>query len=60
MRVLVALGGNAMTGPDGDGFLSVVTPQSPVGKAVIGRRVGDTIEVIVEGEPRDWTITYVS
>jgi len=52
--------GVELTGPGGDGFLSVVTPQSPVGKAVIGRRVGDTIEVTVEGEPRDWTITYVS
>jgi transcription elongation GreA/GreB family factor len=45
--------------PDGDGFLSVVTPVSPIGKAVIGRRVGDTVEVMVQGEPREWTITYV-
>jgi transcription elongation GreA/GreB family factor len=52
--------GVELTGPGGDGFLSVVTPQSPVGKAVLGRRVGDTIEVTVGGEPRDWTITYAS
>lgn len=52
--------GVELTGPGGDGFLSVVTPQSPVGRAVIGRRVGDSIEVTVEGEPRDWRITYVS
>ena len=52
--------GVELTGPGGDGFLSVVTPQSPVGKAVLGRRVGETIEVIVQGEPRDWTITYAS
>jgi transcription elongation GreA/GreB family factor len=51
--------GVELTGPGGDGFLSVVTPMSPIGKAVIGRRVGDTIEVTVENEPREWTITYV-
>jgi transcription elongation GreA/GreB family factor len=51
--------GVELSGPDGDGILSVVTPQSPVGRAVLGRRVGDTVEVIVQGEPREWTITFV-
>jgi transcription elongation GreA/GreB family factor len=52
--------GVELTGPDGDGFLSVVTPMSPIGKAVMGRRVGESIEVTVQGEPRDWTITYAA
>jgi transcription elongation GreA/GreB family factor len=51
--------GVELTGPGGDGYLSVVTPASPVGKAVMGRRVGDTIEVVVKGEPLEWAITYV-
>ena len=51
--------GVELHGPGGDGFLSVVTPASPVGKAVIGKRVGDTVEVTVQGEPRDWKITFV-
>ena len=51
--------GIELTGPGGDGFLSVVTPVSPIGKAVLGRRVGDTVEVMVEDEAREWTITYV-
>lgn len=51
--------GVELSGPGGDGILSVVTPQSPVGRAVLGRRVGDTVEVTVQGEPREWTITYV-
>ena len=38
-------------------YLSVVTPASPVGKAVMGRRVGDTIEVTVQGEPARVAIT---
>ena len=51
--------GVELTGPGGDGFLSVVTPQSPIGKAVLGCKVGDSIDVTVEGEARAWTITYV-
>jgi transcription elongation GreA/GreB family factor len=51
--------GVELTGPGGDGFLSVVTPSSPIGKAVLGKRVGDTVEVVVQDEAREWTITYV-
>ncbi len=51
--------GIELTGPGGDGFLSVVTPVSPIGKAVLGRKVGDTIDVTIHNEPREWTITYV-
>ena len=51
--------GMELTGPGGDGFLSVVTPVSPIGKAVLGKRVGDTVEVMVQDEAREWTITYV-
>ena len=51
--------GVELSGPGGDGFLSVVTPASPVGKAVLGRRVGDTIEVMVQGESLEWAITFV-
>jgi len=48
-----------LTGPDGDGFLSVVTPASPIGRAVIGRRAGDVVDVTIEGEAREWTIAWV-
>lgn len=51
--------GVTLTGPGGDGLLSVVTPASPVGKAVLGQRLGDVIDVTVKGETREWTITYV-
>ena len=51
--------GIGLTGPGGDGYLSVVTPMSPIGKAVMGRKIGDTIDVTVEGNPREWTITFV-
>ena len=51
--------GVELTGPGGDGYLSVVTPSSPVGRAVLGRTVGDSLEVVVGGEPKEWTVTFV-
>src|SRR5439155_1487207 len=32
--------GVTLTGPGGDGLRSVVTPQSPIGRAVLGHRAG--------------------
>jgi transcription elongation GreA/GreB family factor len=51
--------GSTLTGPGGDGHLSVATPASPIGKAVMGRRVGDVVDVMVEGDLREWAITFV-
>ena len=33
--------------------------KSTIGKAVLGRKTGDVIDVTVEGELREWQITYV-
>jgi transcription elongation GreA/GreB family factor len=52
--------GVTLTGPGGDGVLSVVTPASPIGRAVVGRRVGDVADVTVDGDVREWTITWVA
>jgi transcription elongation GreA/GreB family factor len=51
--------GVMLTGPGGDGLLSVVTPASPIGRAVLGRRVSDVVDVTVDGNLREWAITYV-
>lgn len=51
--------GMEVTMPGGDGFLSVVTLASPVGRACYNRKVGDSIEVTVKGETRYWEITWV-
>ena len=51
--------GVTLTGPGGDGHLSVVTPISPIGKAVIGKRTGEVVDVTVDGDVREWQITYV-
>ena len=52
--------GQELTGPGGDGFFQVVTPASPVGKAIFGRRVGEVIEFTVRGEVSEWTISYAT
>jgi transcription elongation GreA/GreB family factor len=51
--------GVTLTGPGGDGYLSVVTPSSPIGRAVLGRRTGDVVDVTVDGDAREWTITWI-
>lgn len=50
--------GEELTGPGGDGFLHVVTPGSPLGKGLMGKRVGDVVEVMVKGELAEWEIVY--
>ena len=47
--------GTELTGPGGDGFLSVITPASPVGRALMGRRAGDCIEVTLAGEVHEYS-----
>ncbi len=57
--LLPAGAGTELTGPGGDGIVSVVTPSSPVGKAMLGKRAGDVAETVVRGEPVDWEILEV-
>jgi transcription elongation GreA/GreB family factor len=52
--------GITLTGPGGDGLLSVVTPSSPLGRGILGKRVGDVVDVTVNGEVREWTITWIA
>lgn len=52
--------GTELTGPGGDGFISVIGPDSPVGRALIGTTAGDEIEVVVAGREREWSVIDVS
>ncbi len=52
--------GEELTGPDGDGFLHVVTPGSPIGKGLLGKKVGDVVEVMVKGELTEWDIVFAA
>lgn len=51
--------GTELNGPGGDGFISVITPASPVGKAIQGARAGDTVEVVIAGKDREWTLVDI-
>lgn len=48
--------GVELSGPGGDGFVTVVTPGSPVGKALMRSRRDDSFEIIVDGHDREWTV----
>jgi len=52
-------GGGERLAFDGVDVLAL-TPFSPLGEAVVGRRVGDEIELVVRGRKRSALITWVS
>jgi len=57
---LPAGAGEELSGPGGDGFVVVVTPTSPVGKALMGARAGDSFEIVIDGRDREWTVVDLS
>jgi transcription elongation GreA/GreB family factor len=57
--VLPVGAGTELTGPGGDGFVSVITLASPVGQAIQGARAGDTVDVVIAGQEREWTVVEV-
>lgn len=59
--ILLPVGaGSELTGPGGDGFLSVITPASPIGRALLGKCAGDGIDVAIGGALKSWEIVDVS
>lgn len=59
LLVLPVGAGVELSGPGGDGFVVVVTPKSPVGKALVGARAGDAFEIVVDGQDKEWTVVDV-
>jgi transcription elongation GreA/GreB family factor len=57
--VLPAGADTVLPGPR-DKHFEVVTPASPVGKAVLGRKAGEKILAPLNGNPRTWTVLEVS
>ncbi len=51
--------GTELLGPGGDGFISVVTPESPVGRGLMGAAVGDGLEISTREHDREWTVVDV-
>ena len=51
--------GEELIAPGGDGFFTVVTPKSPIGSAVLGKREGEAASARIRGELREWTVVWV-
>ena len=51
--------GEELVGPGGDGFFKVVTPGSPIGGALLGKREGESASARIRGELREWTVLWV-
>jgi transcription elongation GreA/GreB family factor len=58
-RVLLSPAGGGLKLADERGPISVVTPQSPLGRALLGRSVGDCVELTVAGQARELEIVSV-
>lgn len=52
--------GTELTGPGGDGFVSVVTPASQIGRTLLGALPGDVFDVELGGTLREWTVLELS
>jgi transcription elongation GreA/GreB family factor len=51
--------GIELLGPGGDGFISVVTPDSPVGRGLMGAVAGDSFEISTRDHDREWLVVDV-
>jgi transcription elongation GreA/GreB family factor len=58
-RVLVSPAGGGLKLGDGSGFVSVVTPQAPLGRAILGRAAGESLELVVAGRTSEVEIVAV-
>lgn len=58
-RVLIAPAGGGQKLATDDGEVSVVTPQSPLGGGLLGKRVGESFDLHVAGQIRDVEIIGV-
>ncbi|RYF03658.1 MAG: GreA/GreB family elongation factor [Deltaproteobacteria bacterium] len=58
--VLPVGAGCELQGPGGDGFISVITPASPVGRALMGKRCGDVVDVAVRGDVLEYEVLAIA
>jgi len=51
--------GSELEGPGGDGFVQVITPASPVGRQLVGAKIGHSFEIVVDDHDREWTVVDI-
>jgi transcription elongation GreA/GreB family factor len=59
-RVLLCSGGGGSSIDDEHGAVRVVTPEAPLGRALLGKTAGDEIELTVAGRKRELLIVSVA
>jgi transcription elongation GreA/GreB family factor len=59
-RVLVCSGGGGTSIDDGEGVVRVVTPEAPLGRALLGKTSGEEIELVIGGKKREFVVAGVS
>jgi transcription elongation GreA/GreB family factor len=59
-RVLICSGGGGTSVADERGSVRIVTPEAPLGHALLGKTAGDEIELVVGGRKRELTIVSVA
>ncbi|HVR21476.1 MAG TPA: GreA/GreB family elongation factor [Polyangiaceae bacterium] len=59
-RVLICSGGGGTSVDDERGPVRIVTPEAPLGRALMGKTAGDEIELAVGGRKRELTIVSVA
>jgi transcription elongation GreA/GreB family factor len=57
--LLLPLGAGRSLSIDGEA-VAVVSPAAPLGKAMLGKKVGDLVEVVIAGKPRAFEVLRVS
>jgi len=55
---LMPLGGGRQVKYEGK-TIHVITPQSPLGEAILGKKVGDEIEILLQRKQRDYEIVAI-
>src|SRR5262245_22341634 len=58
-RVLICSGGGGASIEDEHGAVRIVTPEAPLGRALLGKTPGDEIELTVGGRKRELVIVSV-
>ena len=59
-RVLICSGGGGTSVDDERGTVRIVTPEAPLGRALMGKTAGDEIELVVGGRKRELVIVSVA
>jgi transcription elongation GreA/GreB family factor len=59
-QVLICPGGGGTSVKDEEGTVRIVSPEAPLGRALLGKAAGEEVELVVAGKKRELVIVSVS